>query len=399
MLLILLFAGQQLATVVFQLHEPDRPVGRGLQAALLQPAACQELVVNGGLEGSGGWQFGPTPAPGVVVTAPVHSGSFAIRLGIAGGANVAAYSTAYQSITLPAAAEQIVLTFWERPGATGDSADYREVLLLRPNLTVLRRLARQNGPGNDEWTQRTFDLTDLRGQQVVLYFNVYNNGSGATLVNYLDDISIQSCDGAATSTPTATPIETPTPGDTPTLPLTLTPVEPAETPTATATATPLPGNLMVRAGVVTLAAGQAAVNAPLELAGATGQQPVGILSIAVQYDASVLNAVACPVSNDFDLLLCSVAAPGLIRLVGVAATGIRSDLKVADLAFEVSQPENLPAQLTVQLDAVADVEGDALSAAAENGQIRAACLPGAEDCSADIYFYLPLVQGWESGDE
>lgn len=346
------------------------------------PAACQELLTNGDLEANGGWQFGPTPAPGVVVTAPVHGGSFAIRLGIAGGNNAVAYSTAYQPVTLPAATEQIVLTFWERPGATGDNADYREVLLLRPNLTVLRSLARQNGPGEDQWAERTFDLTELRGQSVVLYFNVYNNGSGATLVNYLDDISLQSCD----STATATPVDTPAASETPTLSATPTTAAP------TATATPQPGGILVRAGTVAAGEGQLPVNAPLELTGATDERTVGVLSVAVQYDSGVLNAVACPVSDGFDLLLCNVAAPGVIRLAGVAAGGIRSDLKVADLGFEVLQPGNLPTQLTVQLETIADVDGDALSASVQNGQIRAACPPGEGSCVADLYLYLPLVQ-------
>jgi hypothetical protein len=403
LLLITLWAGQQLfAAAVSPANAPEPFVGLGVYAALLQPAgACQELVVNGDLEGSGGWQFGPTAAPGVVVTAPVHGGSAAIRLGIAAGNNAVAHSSAYQAVTLPAAAEQIVLTFWERPGATGDNADYREVLILRPNLTVLRSLTRQNGPGNDEWAGRTFDLTDLRGQSVVLYFNVYNNGSGATLVNYLDDISLQSCDSTTTATPIQTPApnETPneTPSETPTLSPTATGAGPEETPTATAT--PLPGTLLVRAGTIVLAEGQTEVIAPLAMTGATGQQPVGILSVAVQYDVGVLNAVACPVSDRFDLLLCSVADPGVIRLAGVAGTGIRADLKVADLAFEVVQPANLPAQLTVQLETVADIEGDALSVASQNGQIRAACTPDDDSCVADSYLYLPLVQDGERVDE
>jgi len=182
---------------------------RGVYAASPQRmAACQELLVNGNLEASGGWRFGATPAPGTVVDAPVHAGAFAMRLGISTGNNTVAYSTAYQTVALPATAEQIVLTYWERAGATGDSGDYREVIALRTDFTVLRSLERQPGAGNEQWTQRTFDLTDLRGQSIVLYFNVYNNGSGASLVNYLDDLSLQSCDATAPATPTLPPTPT-----------------------------------------------------------------------------------------------------------------------------------------------------------------------------------------------
>lgn len=356
-----------------------RSVRPGVWAAALQTtAACQELLTNGDLETSGGWQFGPTPAPGVVVDSPVHAGSGALRLGIATGANVAAYSTAYQSVTLPAAAEQITLTYWERPGATGDSSDYREVVVLRPNFTALRSLTRQSGAGNDQWTQRTFDLSDLAGQSIVLYFNVYNNGSGATLVNYLDDITLQSCDAGVIPSPTSPPLLTATP--------TLTPTLPPPTPTIT----PLPGGIVVRVGTVFVNAGQTSLTAPFDLLGANDDRNVGALSVDVQYDAALLKAVACTVNDNFDLLLCNLATPGVIQLAGVAADGIRAELKLADLGFDLLQTDNLNTQLMVQVDTVANADGDALSASVQHGKIATACLPGSDDCTTQT-LYLPLI--------
>lgn len=349
-------------------------------AALQTTAACQELLRNGNLEGSGGWSFGPTPVPGTIVDTPAHTDSFAIRLGIAGSTNVVAYSTAYQTVTLPTNAEQIILTYWERPGATGDSGDYREIVALRSDFTVLRSLERQAGPGNEQWTQRTFDLTDLRGQTLVLYFNVYNNGSSATLVNYLDDLSLQSCDSTTPATPTATMTTTPTPTTT----AVVTPTVPAPT----ATATPLPSSVIVRAGGMAVIEGQTAITVPLDLVGVTAEPAIGVLSVDVEYDTTVLKAVTCTVSSSFDLLLCNMETPGLLQLAGVAANGLRTDIRVADLGFELLPPVNRTTQLTVQLDALADVDGTTMNAIGQNGQITITCRPGSDNCQT---LFLPLV--------
>lgn len=354
---------------------------RTAQAAALQTtAACQELLVNGNLEGSAGWSFGATPAPGTIVGTPVHAGSFAIRLGTTGSTNGAAYSTAYQTVTLPANAQQIILSYWERPGATGDSGDYREVVALRSNLTVLRSLTRQTGPGDEQWAQRTFDLSDLRGQTLILYLNVYNNGSGATLVSYLDDLALQSCDSPTPATPTATPTATPMP--------TTTAVVTPTTPAPTATATALPSSVIVRAGGMAVIEGQTTITVPLDLVGVAAEPALGVLSVDVQYDTTVLKAVACTVSNSFDLLLCNMTTPGLLQLAGVAANGLRTDIRVADLGFELLPPVNRTTQLTVQLDALADVEGTTMNATGQNGQITITCRPGSDNCQT---LFLPLV--------
>lgn len=356
-------------------------VGHTAHAASLQPtAACQELLLNGNLEGSGGWRFGATPAPGTIVDTPVHAGAFAIRIGIASNTNVVAYSTAYQTVTLPANAEQILLTYWERPGATGDSGDYREVVALRSDFTVLRSLTRQAGPGDEQWAQRSFDLSDLRGQTLVLYLNVYNNGSGATLVNYLDDLSLQSCDNTTPATPTATTPATLTPTTT----AVVTPTVPAPT----ATATPLPSSVIVRAGGIAVIEGQTVITVPLDLVGVPAAPAIGVLSVDVQYDTTVLKAVACAVSSSFDLLLCNMETPGLLQLAGVAATGLHTDVRVADLGFELLPPVNRTTQLTVHLDALADVDGTTINAMGQNGQISITCRPGSDNCQT---LFLPLV--------
>ena len=340
------------------------------------PLACQELLTDGDLEGSGGWIYGATPAAGGVVGTPIHNGTFAMRLGIATGANTLAYSTAYQSLTLPAAATQIVLTYWEQPGTTGDSGDFRETLLLQPDFSPLRSLGRQSGAGDGVWAQRTVDISDLRGQSIVLYFNVYNNGTGSTLVNYLDEISLQSCDSTATATPTLTPTALPT----------------ATLPAPTATATPQPNHLTVRATNVAVAQGATTLRAQVDLLGATDTTAVGVLSIDIAYDQTLLNPTGCTVGSSFDLLLCNTGTPGLIQLAGVATNGIRTDVTIADLDFTIVQPEKLNTLLTVQIETVGDTEGVALPAIAQQGHIYLACVPGSEGCPILAPLYLPLVQ-------
>lgn len=176
------------------------------------PAACQDILVDGDFEDGVGWTFGATPFRAAYVTTPAHSGGQALRSGIpAGEANRLAYSSAYQRVTLPASAAQILLTYWERTGGGADGADYREALLLNSSYGLLKSLTRSTAAGTDQWQPRTFDLTSFRGRTAVIYFNTYNNGSSTQVWNYLDGAQLLVC-----STPTqaaSEPTITPTPAD------------------------------------------------------------------------------------------------------------------------------------------------------------------------------------------
>jgi hypothetical protein len=158
------------------------------------------------------------------------------------------------------------------------------------------------------------------------------------------------------------------------------------------TATPRPSTIVVRAGAVVLAPAQASVTVPLDLTGAAADQPVGILRADVQYDAAILKAVTCTVGNRFDLLLCNLTTPGRLQLAGVAASGVRTDSKLADLGFELLQPLTQNTQLMVQLGRLADDTGSPLAATAQNGQISAPCLPDSAACPVLFDLYLPFVQ-------
>lgn len=151
--------------------------------------------MNGGFESSGGWGFGTTPAQAFYVSDPalVFAGQRSLSAGIPpGGANRVSHSSAFQTIALPSGMGSITLTVHERPVA-GDSSDYREILLLRPDFSYLTRLDRSSTAGDSQWRARTFDLTNRGGASIVLYFNTYNNGSGSTATTYLDEVSISAC--------------------------------------------------------------------------------------------------------------------------------------------------------------------------------------------------------------
>lgn len=236
------------------------------------PSACPELVTNGGFESATGWTFAATATQARYSTAYAHTGARSVRLGVVPPAAAAglgeemivtvgatatnllgesaplgaSYSTAYQTITVPAGAPAATLTFWVRPGAeaVAGNGDYQRVLLLKPGsysylATVTKMLANATA-----WQQVSFDLTPYRGQQVVLYFEVLNDNTSAAPRTwlYVDDVSARPCAPALTPTATFTPAPaTATPSPTAALaPPTVTPTPTATivAPSPTATRTP-----------------------------------------------------------------------------------------------------------------------------------------------------------------
>jgi hypothetical protein len=162
------------------------------------PGSCRELLVNSDFEGADGWSFGSTPERAAYVSDPVYAGGQAVRQGIAPGAtNRYAHSSVYQRITLPADTEQAILSLQEYAGGAGEDADYREVLLLDSSYRLLAFLDREQSPGGASWQASSFDVSAFRGRTVVVYLNVYNNGSGPAMWRALDNVSLISCTGAA----------------------------------------------------------------------------------------------------------------------------------------------------------------------------------------------------------
>lgn len=187
---------------------------------------CSELIVDGGFEAGGAWQLGPSPVTPQYVTYASHTGNQSLVLGITSGANIESFSSARQTVTLPASAAQITLSFWAYAMADSPATtDYMEVVLLNATGTTILNKPWQSHNDSRLWNRYAFDLTAWRGQTVQVYFNVYNDGLGGRAAMFLDDVSLQSCTGPVS---TGTPTGTITPTGVVTVPPTLTP-----TPTGT----------------------------------------------------------------------------------------------------------------------------------------------------------------------
>jgi hypothetical protein len=166
------------------------------------PVACSNVLADGGFETGEGWSFGSTPYAAGFTTAYAHAGAQALRAGLPPGAvNRLTYSSAFQTVTIPANATSATLTYWERPGGGSDGGDLREALLLDTSYSLLRTLERTRTAGTDEWQPRTFDISAYRGRTVVVYVNVYNNGSGPQFVNYYDEMAVTVCTAAGAEPP------------------------------------------------------------------------------------------------------------------------------------------------------------------------------------------------------
>ncbi len=349
--------------------------------ALRTTAGCQLLVVNGGFEESSQWRFGPTPFRARTVTAPVHGDLLPVQMGIPdGNANRLTHSAVYQQVTIPATAKQATLTYREQPHGASDSRDWREALLLTTNYQTIRVLDRAREAGNGEWTQRTFDVSDLRGRTVVLYFNVYNNGSGSQMWSYLDDVSLQVCDDeptaqTATITPTIVPTDTPvgTPVDTAT-----------PTPTLTPTATPVDGQMIVRAGSVD-GRRQTSISVPLDLADVPSDFKVGVVSVAVLYDEEALQATQCNTSqNAFDLVQCNSALSGVVLLSTVSSQGVMTNTRLANIDFTLTGNKRGTSDLVVVIRSAEDVDGTLLSARGDEGRVTLGCMMGDVNCNDQL---------------
>ena len=163
---------------------------------------CVEAIRDGGFEVGTGWTLLDTAYPAAYTTSPVHSGHQALRVGIAAGADVYSYSSAEQSITIPADASLARLSFWVYPQSADQSANSNDVqyllLLDEGGGSTSLMWEHTNATG---WQQREISLDAYRGQQVTLRFGVRNDGNGATTVMYVDDVSLTYCVGAISTPP------------------------------------------------------------------------------------------------------------------------------------------------------------------------------------------------------
>lgn len=214
---------------------------------------CEERMVNGGFETDAAWAFPITPHPADYSIVLPHTGHRSLRAGIVSGPDVRSYSSARQTLIIPAGLTHATLSLWWHPlsGETGaalappagaalqavadgqapddalaDDAQY--VLLLDDQGHVLRTLLWERSNAG-VWQQLSFDLTAYAGRTLQLHIGVFNNGNGQTTALYADDVSFVTCWPAEArraylpmllrtnpGPPTPSPTPSPTPPPTPT---------------------------------------------------------------------------------------------------------------------------------------------------------------------------------------
>jgi hypothetical protein len=119
-----------------------------------------------------------------------------MRLGITDQSDAYSWSSVYQQVTIPGDAVSATLSFWYYPLCQDTVAyDWQTAIIYDPTLSHILAYAMPKVCSNSQtWTHRTFDLMAYKGQTIVVYFNVKNDGVGnLKTAMYLDDVSIQIC--------------------------------------------------------------------------------------------------------------------------------------------------------------------------------------------------------------
>src|SRR5215469_2656167 len=178
---------------------PSNPAGTGPespQSNAVTPSASALHVNNGGFEnGLTGWTTGGV-APPTVTTTQFHSGSSSALLGTVSPAQEAnGDSSLTQAVTIPPTGTT-TLSFWYRPSTTDDicsgsscTFDSQEAQIQTTTGQTLASVFKSNS-NSQTWTQVNFDMTPYAGQNVVLYFNVHQDGKTDPTWIYLDDVSL-----------------------------------------------------------------------------------------------------------------------------------------------------------------------------------------------------------------
>lgn len=215
---------------------------------------CIDLVQGGNFEtpNDSAWErLAGLRQPTYSTDQTFNGSAYSLRLGNSLDAeNVESISEArHIPIVLPADATSIILRFryWPLIDGTMDEYDLQQADIFdaaTEQLLDQPMLVRDNA---QSWKLVDRDLTWLAGRQISLRFRVRNNGLGARMFMYIDNVEIEYCPApdAATLTPSPTTYSAETATPTATTVFVTTTSTPAfvtetATPTATPTSSPLP---------------------------------------------------------------------------------------------------------------------------------------------------------------
>ena len=111
-----------------------------------------------------------------------------------------------QTVAIPSSGKT-TLSFWYWPATADDicsgsgcTYDWQEAQVRSTSGQTLASVFKSNS-NSQTWTQVTFDMTPYAGQNVVLWFNVHQDGASAPddTWMYLDDVSLIAAVGAGSA--------------------------------------------------------------------------------------------------------------------------------------------------------------------------------------------------------
>jgi hypothetical protein len=171
-------------------------------------------VENNGFETVAAWRLPVTEFSADYSQAQAHSGLWSMRTGITNPAdNVFSFSTALQTVSIPADATAANLRFFlfpqtsENPalaipaslreattadaGAVGD-AQWMLILDTLGNELARPVSMRSNAQA---WSEYTVDLLPYAGRTIQIYFGTFNNGWDGITAMFVDDVTLELCTG------------------------------------------------------------------------------------------------------------------------------------------------------------------------------------------------------------
>ncbi len=188
-------------------------------AAIPPSMVCRETLINGGFENGDGWVFGGAKLRGSYTGIIAHPPSLrSARLGNDDYSrpNVRSYSSISQRTFLPGAGNTTAtLSFWYYPLSDMEQGDAQEAILLDGHTERTLKVLWRVNENARQWIHKDINLTGFLGRDVIVYFNVFNDGGAGRAAMYVDDVSLTVCGPASAQTqppqtvlPTAPPVQT-----------------------------------------------------------------------------------------------------------------------------------------------------------------------------------------------
>ncbi len=173
---------------------------------------CWQGIDNTSFEDEKAWIVPTTRYPAAYSSDQAKSGTQSMRSGIINpGDNRFAYSSAYQTVSIPAGASDATLNFWLYPMSSEPTylrlptdirnlreataagwGDVQLVILYDTSWKELERLVHMRRY-DEEWLEYRFDLSEYADETITIYFDVINNGHYGVTSMYIDDVSLESC--------------------------------------------------------------------------------------------------------------------------------------------------------------------------------------------------------------